>query len=76
MMPILLIKCEEEKCHNLSRDGIQEGFAQKLTIKEVEAVRRNKYYDILNIFQSENQVKKVFQWYMQLKNMSEMVQNT
>jgi hypothetical protein len=42
----------------------------------VEAVRRNKYYDILNIFQSENQVKKVFQWYMQLKNMSEMVQNT
>jgi len=76
MMPILWIKCEEEKCHNLSRDGIQEGFAQKLIIKEVEAVRRNKYYDILNIFQSENQVKKVFQWYMQLKNMSEMVQNT
>jgi hypothetical protein len=55
------MKCEEEKCHNLSRDGIQEGFAQKLTIKEVEAVRRNKYYNILNIFESENQVKKVFQ---------------
>jgi hypothetical protein len=27
------MKCEEEKCSNLSRDGIQEGFAQKLTMK-------------------------------------------
>ncbi len=74
-MPIVLMKCEEEKCHNLSRDGIQEGFAQKLTIN-VEAVRRNRYYNILNIFQPQNQVKKVFQWYMQLKNTSETIQNT
>jgi hypothetical protein len=58
-MPILLMKCEEERCQNLSRDGIQEGFAQKSTIK-VEAVRRNNYYNILNIFQSENQVKRYF----------------
>jgi hypothetical protein len=73
-MLILLMKCEEEKCHNLSRNGIQEGFAQKSTIK-VEAVRRNKYYNILNIFQTQNRVRKVFQWYMQLKNTSETTQN-